>query len=281
MNLQQKLALTYLRLKISFLQLFSHKLAAREAFRIFCTPIPTPPRKPKDSFADSDQLEFEWNGLHISGYDVNKTGSKKLLLLHGFSSNCNNFEKYVSPAVARGFRVFAFDAPAHGMSGGKQTHALEYSRFIIDLNARFGPFDAYIAHSFGGLALSLAMEQLQHDANTRMVLIAPATETSSAIDGAFKILHIKSPALRAEFDALILKLSEKPSEWFSIRRAMNQIKASVLWIHDEQDDVTPAADAHRVEADAHPNIRFIFTKNLGHRKIYRDPEQMANVIDFI
>lgn len=261
--------------------MFSYKTAAAEAFRIFCTPIPTPPRKPKESFSDADLLEFEWNGLNISGYDVNRSGRKKLLLLHGFSSNCNNFEKYVNPAVAKGYRVFAFDAPAHGMSGGKQTHALEYSRFIIDLNSRFGPFDAYIAHSFGGLAVSLAMEQIQHDVNTRIVLIAPATETSSAIDGAFKILHINSPILRLEFENLILKLSEKPSAWFSIRRAMNQIKASVLWIHDEDDDVTPAADAHLVEADAHPNIRFIFTKNLGHRKIYRDPVQMANVIEFI
>jgi pimeloyl-ACP methyl ester carboxylesterase len=281
MNLQQKLALTYLRLKIRLLRLFSTKLAAAEAFKIFCTPFSSSVRKPKEAFSAADQIEFDWNGLHIYGYDVNRTAEKKLLLLHGFSSNCNNFEKYVAPAVAKGYRVFAFDAPAHGRSSGRQTNALEYAGFITELHKRYGPFNAFISHSFGGLALCLAMEELPHDEKTKMVLIAPATETSSAIDGAFRTLKIHDQEIRREFESLIFRISGKKANWFSVGRAMHRIRAEVLWIHDEDDDITPAADAHVVEADAHPNIRFIFTRNLGHRKIYRDTEQMANVIGFI
>lgn len=145
----------------------------------------------------------------------------------------------------------------------------------------FGPIKSFLAHSFGGIALSLALENMPHDEHTRVVLIAPATETTTAIDIAFKMLKIKNAEVRKEFDAIVLRLSGKETAWFSIRRAMYHIKAQVLWIHDEEDDVTPWADAQKVKEDNHPNIHFVITKGLGHRKIYHDPAIKNKVIEFM
>lgn len=268
-------------MKIKILQIFSTHRAAKEAFRIFTTPLSRGKRSIKEVFQKKDAADFEWHGKHIAGYRINPGGTKKLLLLHGFSSNCNNFERYVEPAVEKGYQVYAFDAPAHGLSGGKRTNVLEYAQFIVDLNNRFGHIDSYIAHSFGGISACLALEQLNHDEHTRLVLIAPATETTTVIKDAFSLLHIKSEKLKKEFEHLIQSISGYPSSWFSIRRAMHHIKASVLWLHDMDDDITPVEDAMQVQQDHHPNIRFIFTHHLGHRKIYRDEEQMANVMNFL
>jgi predicted alpha/beta hydrolase family esterase len=49
---------------------------------------------------------------------------------------------------------------------------------------------SFICHSFGGIALSQYMETVGHNEKTKIVLIAPATETTSAIDGFFTFLQL-------------------------------------------------------------------------------------------
>ena len=62
---------------------------------------------------------------------------------------------------------------------------------------------------------------------------------------------------------------------------MQNIKAKVLWIHDENDDATPLGDALKVKEDNHPNIQFAITKGFGHRRIYHDTEIRKLVVDFL
>jgi poly(3-hydroxyalkanoate) synthetase len=95
------------------------------------------------------------------------------------------------------------------------------------------------------------------------------------------MLKLKNESVRNEFEKLVLKVSGKKIAWFSMRRAMHNIKASVLWIHDEDDDITPWADALMVKEDDHPNIQFVLTKGLGHQKIYHDSGIKNRVVDFI
>jgi alpha-beta hydrolase superfamily lysophospholipase len=149
---------------------------------------------------------------------------------------------------------------------------------VIEL---YGPVNGFIAHSFGGIALSLAMEKIPHDENTRIVFIAPATETTTAIDSAFKLLQINDKVIRAEFDQIIFEKGGYPVKWYSIKRAMKNIAANILWIHDEDDDVTPFADALKVKEVGFKNIEFIITKGLGHRNIYRNKSVQKKVTDFL
>ena len=185
------------------------------------------------------------------------------------------------PLVEKGYEVLAFDAPSHGASDGSYTNAIEYSDMIKKAVDLYGPIQSFIGHSFGGIAVCLAMEAMPHDANTKIVLIAPATETSTAIDGAFSMLGIRNERLRKEMDDLIFDKTAKTTAWYSIRRAMNNIKASVLWFHDEDDDVTPLNDALKVKEDNHSNIEFVITKGLGHRKIYRDESVLNAAVKFL
>ena len=131
------------------------------------------------------------------------------------------------------------------------------------------------------MALSLALENIPHDENTKIVFIAPATETTTAIDEAFRMLQITNKAVRMEFDKIIFEKSGHTTSWFSIKRAMENIKANILWIHDEEDDITPLADALKVKEQNYKNVKFFITKGLGHRKIYRDASVKEMVIDFL
>jgi pimeloyl-ACP methyl ester carboxylesterase len=280
MNLQQKLAIRFIRAKINLLSVISKRKAGEEAFRIFCTPTFRYKGKESEVFKSATALHFLLDGKNVKGYVCNAGAPKRALILHGFSSTCHKFDKYAAALVQKNYEVLAFDAPAHGASEGSSINAVEYSNLIKKVVELYGKVALFIGHSFGGIAISLAMEELQHDATTKVVLIAPATETSSAIEGAFILLGLHKPSIKKALYDVIFNISGKPVEWFSIRRAMNNIQASVLWIHDEDDDVTPMADARRAEKDERPNVRFLFTKGLGHQKIYRDAAVKKAVIDF-
>ena len=286
MKLSQRLAIGYIQTKFKVLRVVSKRKAAEQAFQLFSTPFLKSKKKgdPKNAELLSFKLKLpngKKNELTIHGYRWNYPQAVKVLILHGFGAAASKFERYVSPLVKKGYEVLAFDAPAHGDSDGKTTNAVEYSVMIKRVIELYGPIRGFIAHSFGGIALSLALEETAHDENTRIVFIAPATETTSAVDGAFAMLKINDAAVRKEFDKIIYNISGKETAWFSIRRAMNNIKAKVLWIHDEDDDITPLNDALKVKEDAHPNIEFVITKGLGHRKIYHDAAIKNKVVEFL
>ena len=275
----QKAGIAYLQTKINLIAFVSKRKAAENAFQLFCTPFIKSKRTLQPN--DAEQLTFKLNDLNVIGHRWNHPQHKKVLILHGFNSAAYKFDRYINPLVKKGYEVLSFDAPAHGDSGGNTTNAVEYSAMIAKVIELYGPVNSFIAHSFGGIAISLAMENLPHDANTKIVLIAPATETTSAIDGALGMLKIKDPAVRKEMDKLIFEMSGKPTEWFSVRRAVKNITAQILWLHDEDDDITPLSDALKVKEDNHNNINFVFTKGLGHRKIYHDAAVKKAIENFL
>ncbi|MBL7703828.1 MAG: alpha/beta fold hydrolase [Ferruginibacter sp.] len=279
MKLSQRLAISYIQTKFKLISAFSKRKAAEKAFEIFGTPFMKSVRK--TPLKNAEVIHFHLNGKKMNGYRWNHPQPRKALILHGFGSAAHKFEDYALLLIEKGFEVLAFDAPAHGNSEGNTTNAIEYSEMIKEVMQKFGPVKNFIAHSFGGISLSLALEQVTHDSKTRVVFIAPATETTSAIDGAFKMLKLNHDKVRQEFEKIIFEYSGKKTAWFSIRRAMQNIKASVLWIHDEEDDITPWKDAEKVKADNHSNIKFVVTKGLGHRKIYHDADVKNKVIQFL
>ena len=203
-----------------------------------------------------------------------------MLILHGFESSATNFDRYIRPLVKKGYEVLAFDAPAHGRSGGKKINAPLYKRTIQEINKRYGPIQSYMAQSFGGLAVCLALEEISHTRDYRLALVAPATETVTAIDYFFHFLHL-DPAIRPEFEKIIIQQGGVSSAWYSIKRAMGNIRARVSWFHDKEDEVTPLADVLKVKAENYPHIEYVISTGLGHRRIYRDNKVSKAIIDFL
>jgi pimeloyl-ACP methyl ester carboxylesterase len=172
-----------------------------------------------------------------------------------------------------------FDAPAHGRSSGKRVTAIIYRDLIKYIHGHYGPVQSYMGHSFGGFAACLALAELSHDESCRVALIAPASQTTTAIDNFFSLIQLNNK-IRPEFEHMIEMKGGHPVSWFSVNRTMKTIQAKVLWIHDEDDLVTPLHDAKKVEAENYPNIQFLITKGLGHSRIYRDAEVIKKVVDF-
>jgi pimeloyl-ACP methyl ester carboxylesterase len=263
------------------ISLFSKRKAAEKAFRIFCTPQRKANKKLPPIFENAEQLSFHLQNQRVVGYRWNHhKDSKKLLIIHGFESSARNFDAYIPPMIEKGYEVLAFDAPAHGESEGKQINVLVYKDMLEDIYERYGPMHAFLAHSFGGLAISLALENIPHKKDLKVVMIAPATETTSAVELLFSTLQLNG-RIREEFDNLIVELGRKPLEWYSIARALRNIEGQVLWIHDEGDTVTPFKDVKPVMDKNLPNVVFFITNGLGHRRIYKEEYVQKKIIDFL
>ena len=248
---KQRLAINYIQTKFKVLTAVSKRKAAEKAFELFCTPLNK--SISKKELKNAETTSFKLNTKTIRGYQWNSEGIKTLLILHGFGSAAYKFERYVNPAVKKGYRVLAFDAPAHGLSDGKTTDAVEYSETILKIIEQYGTVHSFIGHSFGGIGLSLALENIE-DADNEV---------------------------REEIDKLIFEKGGKPTEWYSIRRILKNIHPQILWIHDEGDDITPLSDALKVKEDNHNNINFVITNGLSHQRIYHDAEVRKQVIAFL
>lgn len=281
MNVQKKLAFKIIRIQLQVLSKVSPRLTGKQSFRLFTTPIALPGQKKISRFNSYEPLSFQWNNLWIRGYRCNAGAPKKALILHGFSSSVHTFDHFIEPLVQQGFEVLAFDAPAHGRSEGKTAHALDYASVITRIQQLYGPLDAYIAHSFGGLGLALALENTSVAAHVKVVFLAPATETTTAIQKGMWLLGIQNKSIQQALEKEILTISGKPAAWYSIRRAIQYTRANILWIHDMEDEITPISDVHPVIKEKHPHIRFHLTCGLGHRQIYRDKEVLEAIVSFL
>jgi len=279
MTTKMKLLIWGLRVYLHFLSIISIKKASLVAFRIFSTPIrKAKPTKP-DVFNLAKPLSLTIETYRIIGYKWEYNNQKKALIVHGFESRAYNFEKYIQPLIDLGFDVYAMDAKAHGDSEGKTIVLPDYLAIIKELEKQFGKFDVYLGHSFGGLALSLYLES-NPNPSSKAILIAPATETSTAIQMFCKFLHL-SPKIEKGILQLILERAGVSVDFYSIKRALPQIKSKILWFHDLNDDITPYTDAKLVFDTKQANATFITTHGLGHRRIYKDEKVMNQIFKYI
>jgi pimeloyl-ACP methyl ester carboxylesterase len=280
MKLAQKLTINYVRAKLNILALVSNRKAAKSAFKIFSTPSRKTKKNTPAIFERGEKLKFKLERFVVKGHRWNTGGVRKILILHGFESSSKNFDRYIHSFIQKNYEVLAFDAPAHGESSGRRIVLPQYIATMEAIHQLYGPIQRFVAHSFGGLALMHFLEKITHDANTKAVLIAPATETNSAIENMFRLLQLNAD-IRAEFDRLIEEKAGVPPSHYAIPRTLPLIKAELLWIHDEEDAITPYKDVLPVIKSKWPNITFLITNGLGHRKIYRDDKVAKAVIDFL
>lgn len=84
-----------------------------------------------------------------------------------------------------------------------------------------------------------------------------------------------------EFLKVIEQTAKLPFSYFSVSRAIKNIGANTLWLHDTGDRVCPYEDVKPVQKMELPHVSFYITKGLGHSKIYKDNNVMQQVISFM
>lgn len=261
---------------ISFI---SPKLITLFAAKLFTTPIKH--KIPKREF------EMDRNSLQklvfIPAIDKNVVlyhygkSDKKILLVHGWSGRGTQLFKIADELLKAGYSTISFDAPAHGKSPGKTTIMVDFIATILEIDKQFGPFEAAIGHSLGGMSVLNAIKkglEVNH-----AVVIGSGDIVEDIMDDFVAKLELRpiiSSRLRLHFEK---KYGEEMNN-YSAFLAAKETNIPVLVIHDNNDPEVP------VKAGIHihqylKNGTLLLTDGLGHRKILGNHNVIEKTVQFI
>ena len=134
---------------------FSPNLATLFAAKLFTSPIKhkIPKREwEMDSKSTQTLIEIPKINKKVMLYQYGES-SKKILLVHGWSGRGTQLFKIADELLKAGYSTISFDAPAHGKSPGKTTIMADFVEAILEIEKQFGPFEAAVGHSLGGMSL--------------------------------------------------------------------------------------------------------------------------------
>ena len=277
----QRLVIEYYRAKLNLMHVINARWAAASAVDLFQKPYSKPRRKVPPIFKSAKKLQLASGSEKLVGYHwiPDQPTGKKMLIVHGFAGSCYSFDKYIGPALAKGYEVIAYDAPGHGKSSGKRLNLISYKWTLEDVLKHHGLFDSYITHSLGGMSLMLALEGYeQHKGN--IILIAPLVEAQRAAESFLGFLQVPT-RLRSEFEKEITERAGHPMTWFSMPRLVKEYSGKVLWIHDRDDDTTPFKDVVPIKQNPPAHVELMVTSGLGHSRIYRDNTVRKKVLEML
>ena len=229
----------------------------------------------------AEKKTLDVNGLAIAVYiwqDKAVETRSTVLFIHGWTGRGTQIANYIKPLNSIGYRVISFDGPAHGNTPGKQTSVLEFTDVVIALDRQFGPFDAAITHSFGGMVLAYAMSLgLKVD---RIACICPPKNFQVLIDNFQRILTLPDSVMKVMLRKIYASHGQILRDAVDTSNNVKNFSSAGLIIHDE-DDIEISWHSGEEIAQAWPGSRFIKTSGLGHRRIIHDKAVIKHIVDFL
>ena len=264
-------------------------LAGAWAERLFLTP----PRPREGAASALDLIDarasfVEHKGRHIATWTwgarsarVGSEDAPAVLLAHGWGGHAAQMRAFVFPLLTAGYRVIAYDQPAHGISGGRLTGLPDFADVMAEVawhyGAHHGPIRAVIAHSLGGAAAALALARgLPLE---RAVLVSPPADLIG-YSRRFASWHWIPERARRSMQAAIEERYGVRWEELELARLAPRLSALALVIHDRDDRMvswTQGASFARLW----PGARLLSTDGLGHRRILQDEKVTQAAADFI
>lgn len=261
------------------LEIISPKLATSFAIKLFITPLKhTIPKRELQMETTSKQTFINLPTLNkkIVVYEYGES-TKKILLVHGWSGRGTQLVKIADELVKTGFSTVSFDAPAHGKSSGKSTIMTEFITSILVLEKKFGPFDAAIGHSLGGMALLNAVKNnLQIK---RLVIIGSGDKVPDIVDSFVAKLELQPKISNLMQNRFEKKYGVKMNA-FDASFAAKEVVIPTLVIHDENDNEIPLSASKNIFQNL-INGQLLITKGLGHRKILGDISVIKSTLQFL
>jgi pimeloyl-ACP methyl ester carboxylesterase len=255
------------------------ELAGAWAERLFLTP-------PKAEEAASSALDLidareGWvvhKGRHVMTWRWGAADAPAVVLAHGWGGHAAQMRAFVFPLLSAGFRVVAYDQPAHGLSEGKLTGLPDFAEVLGEIAAHYGDVRAVIGHSLGATAAVMAHAWNRLDVD-RIVLISPASDLVG-YSRRFARWHWMPEPLRRAMQGAIEERYGIRWEELELKRVAPRLAASALVIHDRDDRTVPWKQGAAV-AQYWRGARLVTTQGLGHGRILQDEAVVGAAATFI
>jgi pimeloyl-ACP methyl ester carboxylesterase len=255
------------------------ELAGAWAERLFLTP----PR-PRDAAAaaldliDARASFLEHKKRLIAMWRWGSRDAPAVLLAHGWGGNAAQMRAFVFPLLQAGYRVIAYDQPAHGVSDGRLTGLPDFAEVLAEVAWHHGQVEAVIAHSLGGAAAAVSLAAGKSSFK-KVVLISPPSDLVGYSRRFARWYWIPEPVRRAMQKAIEERYGVLWED-LEVPRVAPRLSAEALVIHDRDDRLMPWTHGATV-ARHWPGARLLTTRGLGHRRILADERVTRVAAEFI
>ena len=274
---------------------FAPRLTGNLAFRAFCTPpraggISGAQRKLIDRaerrMAQAERQRLRFEGGEVQAYRFRTEASQSrgtVALIHGWTGRAAFMSAFIEPLNANGFDVVALDLPGHGRSSGRTLHVPLGMAALHALHRHYGPWQAIVAHSFGGALANVLVAggvprfpAIQVD---RMVLIGTPSSMPEIFAWYGEAIGLSTSG-RHWLDANVLRLSGRELAAFEGDAMLREAGTPTLVLHAPDDKEVSFSNATRL-ASAGPHVTLEPLQGLGHRRILYAPQTVEAVRAFL
>ena len=278
-----KALLKFVGLGFSTLGRLFPERAAKVAYDLIFTPrknsilrlkkSPIPPAAKKLTFTSDEGtllLGFTWG-----------QGNKIALLIHDFELDASSLFDFVPALLHRGFKVIAFDAPAHGCSEGITICLPRYGKAIAKVINQLDTVDTIISHGLGGASVSFALRLVIPEFRLRnLVIISTPSNISSLLDQLTQLLQLPG-TVKTQFFQLLEKIGQASIKEFNTAHERSPLNVEkILVVHDKDNQQYTYGDA-RENFFSWTNASLLTTTNLGHFGPLQHQKVIEEIITFI
>lgn len=190
-----------------------------------------------------------------------KGNENVILLVHGWESNASRWEKLLPYLKKTGSTIIAIDAPAHGLSAGKEFNVPNYAAFIDVAVQKFQP-NFLVGHSIGGAACVYYQHKYQNTKLQKMVLLGAPSDLKTLITNYVALLSLNTKMVQLLENHFIDNFKFKLED-FSGQIFGKSLHLPGIIAHDTEDTVVDFAEGKKI-ANSWKNATFIQTQGLGH-----------------
>lgn len=253
-------------------------LAGLWAEQLFLTP-------PRPRFPDADAFDLmdahaaftPYRGRRLATWRWGSIDAPAVLLAHGWGGRAVQLRGFVRPLLASGYRVIAYDQPAHGLSEGQLSGLPDFAGALAAIARQHGGVKAVVAHSLGATAGALAIARGL--VVERIVLVSPPSDLVG-YSRSFARWHWLPEPIRAAMQTAIEERYGLRWSELELDRLAPRLAAKALVVHDSGDRTVPYAQGERF-ARAWTGARLLETRGLGHRRVLEAPLVIAAGVEFL
>lgn len=281
-NVRNKIAFAWRRVYLGIASVLAPARAAEAAARLFATP-PRDAHTPREQelLATGERFEVSAPDALLAAWRFGRSDRPAVIVSHGWGGRGAQFRAFVPALLDAGYQVIVFDHAGHGLSAGGESSLIHFMRdigaVVSHVEMRGAKVVAIVGHSLGAAAAAAWLNASRRE--MRAVLVAPPTSIARYFGWFARRLGLPE-SVRARMQQRFERSLGHRWDEFELPQSVRNVRAQALIVHDAGDrEVTPASGL--ALARAWPGARFLRTEGLGHRAILRDPQVVADAIDFI
>ncbi|HTG66551.1 MAG TPA: alpha/beta fold hydrolase [Flavobacterium sp.] len=209
---------------------------------------------------ETEKETYQHQGEFFQTYTW-KGNENTILLVHGWESNASRWENLLQYLKKSGSTIIAIDAPAHGLSSGKEFNIPQYATFIDIIVQKFSP-KYLIGHSLGGKTCLYYQSTYQNNSIEKMVILGSPSDFQIILNNYINLLSLNSKISKS-LENYYLNHFNLQLEHFSGKLFASRIKTKGLIAHDIEDTIVLFEEGKKI-ASTWQDAVFIETKGLGH-----------------